>query len=144
MVCYLFIFVTGLSAQYYLELNGTIIPDKLSTELGPPPSQDLHTSVNFLEDILKHNTCAHSPSSPDSLIHSFPNHHSTAQITSCAGSHQDTTVYKHSDSNHLGKFHQPHPQHVDPSAIWFNTDAASPTADLACEEAAGKYCKDAQ
>ena len=67
MVCYLFIFVTGLSAQYYLELNGTVIPDELPTELVPPPSQDLHTSINFLEDILKHNTCACSPSSPDGV-----------------------------------------------------------------------------
>jgi len=80
-----------------LRLNGNDIPGELPAEL-VPPSRDLDTSVNFLQDILKNDTRTRSPSSIDGPISRFPERSFNSNNSPRAGNRQDATVYKHSDS----------------------------------------------
>jgi actin cytoskeleton-regulatory complex protein PAN1 len=117
-------------AEYHLGLNGNDIPDELPAELVPPSSRDLDTSVNFLKDIPKNDTRARSPSSLDNPVSRLPKCSFNNSNSSRAGGHQDTTVYKHSDSEPPSGFYQPHSRHVDCSAVRSNSDADSLAADL--------------
>ncbi|KAG2066386.1 hypothetical protein BDR04DRAFT_1106832 [Suillus decipiens] len=86
----------------YRKLNGNDIPDELPSELIPPSSRDLDTSVNFLKDILKNDTRARSPLGLDTPVSRLRERSFNSTSAPGAGGRQDATVYKHTDAEPPG------------------------------------------
>ncbi|THH31859.1 hypothetical protein EUX98_g2302 [Antrodiella citrinella] len=117
----------------YRCLNGNQLPDELPEELIPPSHRDLDTSVNFLKDILKHDTTsrARSPGYDAGPVSKLKERSFNSSSAPGAGGRQDATVYKYTDdSSPPGGFYQPRSRHVDRSAIRTASESNSPSADL--------------
>lgn len=114
----------------YRKLNGNDIPDVLPSELVPPSSRDLDTSVNFLKDILKNDTRARSPSGLDTPVSRLKERSFNSTSAPGAGGRQDATVYKHTDAEPPGGFYQPRSRHIDRSTVRSRNEDNSPAADM--------------
>ncbi|KAG1741757.1 uncharacterized protein EDB91DRAFT_313156 [Suillus paluster] len=114
----------------YRKLNGNDIPDELPSELIPPSSRDLDTSVNFLKDILKNDTRARSPLGIDTPVSRLKERSFNSTSAPGAGGRQDATVYKHTDAEPPGGFYQPRSRHIDRSTVRSRNEDNSPTADI--------------
>lgn len=114
----------------YRKLNGNDIPDELPSELIPPSSRDLDTSVNFLKDILKNDTRARSPLGLDTPVSYLKDRSFNSTSAPGAGGRQDATVYKHTDAEPPGGFYQPRSRHLDRGTVRSRNEDNSPTADM--------------
>ncbi|KAG1778307.1 hypothetical protein EV702DRAFT_173967 [Suillus placidus] len=114
----------------YRKLNGNDIPDELPSELIPPSSRDLDTSVNFLKDILKNDTRARSPLGLDTPVSRLKERSFNSTSAPGAGGRQDATVYKHTDAEPPGGFYQPRSRHLDRSTVRSRNEDNSPAADM--------------
>lgn len=114
----------------YRKLNGNDIPDELPSELIPPSSRDLDTSVNFLKDILKNDTRARSPLGIDTPVSRLKERSFNSTSAPGAGGRQDATVYKHTDAEPPGGFYQPRSRHIDRSTVRSRNEDNSPAADM--------------
>ncbi|KAG1831681.1 hypothetical protein DFJ58DRAFT_244125 [Suillus subalutaceus] len=112
----------------YRKLNGNDIPDELPFELIPPASRDLDGSVNFLKDIIKKDTRAPSPL--DAPASRLKERSSNSTSAPGAGGRQDATVYKHTNAEPPGEFHQPRSRNLDRSTVRSHNENNSPAADM--------------
>ncbi|KAG1749461.1 hypothetical protein EDB19DRAFT_1680127 [Suillus lakei] len=106
----------------FRKLNGNDIPDELPSELVPPSSRDLDTSVNFLKDILKNDTRARSPLGLDTPVSRLKERSFNSTSAPGAGGRQDATP--------PGGFYQPRSRHIDRSTVRSRNEDNSPTADM--------------
>ncbi|KAG1849807.1 hypothetical protein C8R48DRAFT_676918 [Suillus tomentosus] len=114
----------------YRKLNGNDIPDELPSELIPPSSRDLDTSVNFLKGILKNDTRARSPLGLDTPVSRLKERPSNSISAPGAGGRQDATVYKHTNAEPPGGFYQPRSRHINRSTVRSRNEDNSPAADM--------------
>ncbi|TFK20128.1 hypothetical protein FA15DRAFT_600278 [Coprinopsis marcescibilis] len=108
----------------YRRLNGTPIPDQLPSELVPPSARDLDSSVDFLKNVLQHESRSRSPSTHGSLAKVRTFGQATPSLEG-----RDATIYKHSDAEPPGGFYKPRSRHVDRDAVR-RTNDNSPSSDL--------------
>ncbi|KAG1884675.1 hypothetical protein F4604DRAFT_1901226 [Suillus subluteus] len=113
----------------YRKLNGNDIPDELPSELIPPSSRDLDGSVNFLKDIIKNDTRAPSPLGPDAPASRLKERSSNSTSALGAGGRQYATVYKHTNAEPPGEFHQPRSRNLDRSTVRSHDEDNSPATD---------------
>ncbi|KAI6009637.1 hypothetical protein F5J12DRAFT_935062 [Pisolithus orientalis] len=106
------------------------IPDELPPEFVPPSSRDLDTSVSFLKDILKNDTCARSPSALDTPVSRLKERSFTSSSTTLTqqGGRQDATVYRYQDVPPPGMFYQSSVRHIDRNAVRSQSDESNPAA----------------
>lgn len=105
----------------YRALNGNDIPDKLPEELVPASMRDIEGTVNFMRDLLKHESNTRSDtSSPVGYGSGY---------TPSAAQAKDAKVYKHDDSKPGG--YKSSARHLDRSAIRYaGQDSSEEISDL--------------
>ena len=110
------------------ELNGMEIPDELPSELVPPSSRDLDSSVNLIKDLLKNDTSRPSSTGPDTLSKSKVRSFNDSSAPG-AGGRKDGTVYKYSDEDsNSGGYYQSRSRHIDRRNVRVGNE--SPSQDL--------------
>ncbi|KAL7419920.1 hypothetical protein Q5752_005838 [Cryptotrichosporon argae] len=102
----------------YRALNGNDIPDQLPEELVPPSMRDIDSTVNFMRDLLKHDSTSRS------------NTASPAYGSSAYGaSSKDAKVYKHDDSAPTS--YKPASRHIDRKSVRYaGEDASADIGDI--------------
>lgn len=105
----------------YRALNGNDIPDKLPEELVPVSMRDIEGTVNFMRDLLKHESTSRSGTSS-------PGGYGSGYIPS-AQQAKDAKVYKHDDSSTGG--YKSSARHLDRKAVRYaGEDASDEISDL--------------
>lgn len=112
-------------------LNGNPIPAQLPPELVPPSSKDLGNTVDFMKDLLRHDTnqrYTSSPSGADSPTSqsSYAKSRSLYQQNQ-PPARQDASAYRHDDRGF--KTYKSSSRHIDRRAVRAANDD-SPTGDL--------------
>lgn len=88
-------------------LNGNEVPDKLPEELIPPSMRDIDTTVNFMRDLLKHESTNRSNTSSPAY----------GGTPTPAANSKDATAYKHNDSGTGGTTYKPSSRHLDRKSV---------------------------
>ncbi|RXK39792.1 hypothetical protein M231_02985 [Tremella mesenterica] len=102
----------------YRALNGNDIPDTLPEELVPASMRDIDTTVNFMRDLLKHESSARSNASSPSYGSSIPGPAS-----------KDATMYKHDDNRPSG--YKPSSRHLDRKSVRYaGEESAAEIGDI--------------
>ncbi|KIY46490.1 hypothetical protein FISHEDRAFT_75585 [Fistulina hepatica ATCC 64428] len=113
-------------ALIYRRLSGNPIPDTLPPELVPPSAKDLDSSVNFVKDILRHESRDGTPNpdgTPMSLMKDRSFHSNGGQDST-----RDATIYRHNDTaEHV---YQPRSRHVNRDAVRAKGDLDNKAMDL--------------
>ena len=118
------------------------IPDQLPPELVPPSARGLDTSVNFLKDILKHDTSRPSSSGSGDAISRGKVRSFNDTAAAGAGGRKDGTVYKHSEDDDSGAYYQSRSRHIDRRNVRVGNE--SPGEDLESASYAREHSKDAR
>ncbi|ORY26048.1 hypothetical protein BCR39DRAFT_542389 [Naematelia encephala] len=94
----------------YRALNGNEIPDKLPDELVPASMRDIDTTVNFMRDLLRHESNTRSDASSPSYANP-------------AAASRDASSYKHSDAP-ASTTYRPSSRHLDRKAVRYAGEEA--------------------